>query len=158
VANSRARLALTEDEARGYLRDASTLILCSTGPDGLPDPVPMWFVIDDATEASEEPGLVLMTTYGKSQKVVNLRRDPRAVGLIEDGTAYNELRGLQLTGEIEVVDDDAEVLDVLVRVAGKYNGTPDSEGLRSGLAGQAAKRVLLRLRPTKAVSWDHRKM
>ncbi len=163
MANSRARLALTEDEARGYLRDAKTLILCSTGPDGLPDPVPMWFVVDDAAEGSEEsaagvPGVVLMTTYGKSQKVVNLRRDPRAVGLIEDGTAYDELRGLQLTGEIDVVDDHAEVLEVLVRVAGKYSGTPDSEGLREGLAGQASKRVLLRLRPSKVVSWDHRKM
>lgn len=158
MANSRARLALTEDEAHGYLRDARTLILCSTGPDGLPDPVPMWFVVDDASEAAEEPGVVLMTTYGKSQKVVNLRRDPRAVGLIEDGTAYNELRGLQLTGVLEVVDDDAEVLEVLVRVAGKYSGTPDSDDLRAGLAGQATKRVLLRLRPSKVVSWDHRKM
>jgi PPOX class probable F420-dependent enzyme len=161
VANSRARLALTEDEAHGYLRDAKTLILCSTGPDGLPDPVPMWFVVDDpddTAEESEEPGVVLMTTYAKSQKVVNLRRDPRAVALIEDGNAYNELRGLQLTGAIDVVDDDEQVLDVLVRVAGKYSGTPDSEGLRQGLAGQAAKRVLLRLRPSKVVSWDHRKM
>jgi PPOX class probable F420-dependent enzyme len=158
VANSRARLALTDDEARTYLRKSSTLILCSTGPDGVPDPVPMWFVVDDSAAATEEPGVVLMTTYGKSQKVVNLRRDPRAVGLVEDGTAYGELRGLQVTGEIEVVDDDAVVLETLVRVAGKYSGTADSAELRTGLAGQASKRVLLRLRPQKVVSWDHRKM
>jgi PPOX class probable F420-dependent enzyme len=158
VANSRARLALTAEEARGYLRDAKTLILCSTGPDGLPDPVPMWFVVDDPAAAAEEPGVVLMTTYGKSQKVVNLRRDGRAVGLVEDGTAYGELRGLQVTGTIDVVDDDAVVLETLVRVAGKYSDTPDSEQLREGLAGQASKRVLLRLRPEKVVSWDHRKM
>ena len=159
MANSRARLALTEDEARSYLHDAPTLILCSTGPDGLPDPVPMWFVVDEpGRDGVPEPGDVLMTTYGKSQKVVNLRRDPRAVGLIEDGTAYGELRGLQLTGSIEVVHDDAAVLETLVRVAAKYSGTPDSDELRQGLAGQASKRVLLRLRPEKVVSWDHRKM
>jgi PPOX class probable F420-dependent enzyme len=162
VANSRARLALTEHEARTYLRNSSTLILCSTGPDGLPDPVPMWFVVDDPDSDSDsdsrEPGTVLMTTYGASQKVVNLRRDPRAVGLIEDGTVYGELRGLQLTGAIEVVDDDAQVLETLVRVAQKYSDTPDSVELRAGLAGQASKRVLLRLRPEKVVSWDHRKM
>jgi PPOX class probable F420-dependent enzyme len=155
VANSRARLALTEDEARTYLRGSSTLILCSTGPDGLPDPVPMWFVVDGTTEG---PGEVLMTTYGKSQKVQNLRRDPRAVGLIEDGTAYSELRGLQLTGRIEIVDDDHDVLETLVRVADKYSGTPDSPELREGLATQASKRVLLRLHPEQVVSWDHRKM
>ncbi|HSP39291.1 MAG TPA: pyridoxamine 5'-phosphate oxidase family protein [Frankiaceae bacterium] len=162
MANSRARLALTPDEARRYLQDAATLILCTTGPDGLPDPVPMWFVVDPPNASGEppepEPGTVLMTTYGKSQKVVNLRRDPRAVGLIEDGTAYGELRGLQLTGRLDVVDDDAEVLETLVRVAGKYSGTPDSPELREGLAGQASKRVLLRLRADKVVSWDHRKM
>lgn len=157
MANSRARLALTAEEAHTYLRDSKTLILCSTGPDGLPDPVPMWFVVDDA-DGNHEPGIVLMTTYGKSQKVVNLRRDPRAVGLIEDGTAYNELRGLQLTGSIEVVDDDADVLDTLVRVGAKYSGAEDTPQVRESLAGQAAKRVLLRLRPEKVVSWDHRKM
>jgi PPOX class probable F420-dependent enzyme len=154
VANSRARLALTPEEAATYLRDSRTLILCSTGPDGVPDPVPMWYVVD----GSEAPGVVEMTTYGKSQKVVNLRRDPRAVGLVEDGEAYNELRGLQLTGRIEVVDDDAAVLETLVRVAGKYSGTPDSPELREGLAPQASKRVLMRLHPDEVVSWDHRKM
>src|SRR4051794_41135311 len=115
----------------------------------------MWFVVD---ETPEGPGEVLMTTYGKSQKVVNLRRDPRAVGLIEDGTAYNELRGLQLTGGIEVVDDDAEVLETLVRVGAKYSGAEDTPQVREALAGQASKRVLLRLRPEKVVSWDHGKM
>jgi PPOX class probable F420-dependent enzyme len=162
VANSRARLALTPDEARSYLRESATLILCSIGPDGLPDPVPMWFVVDDPpdepTEGSGVPGVVLMTTYGKSQKVVNLRRDGRAVGLIEDGTAYGELRGLQLTGRIEVVDDDAAVLETLVRVADKYSGTPDSPELRTELTAQASKRVLLRLHPEQVVSWDHRRM
>jgi hypothetical protein len=168
VANSRARLALTAEESREYLRDAKTLILCSIGPDGLPDPVPMWFVVDEASaepgdtgvtaSGAEMPGVVLMTTYGKSQKVVNLRRDGRAVGLVEDGTVYGELRGLQLTGSIDVVDDEAAVLETLVRVAGKYSDTPDSAELRQGLAGQASKRVLLRLRPEEVVSWDHRKM
>jgi PPOX class probable F420-dependent enzyme len=158
VANSRARLALSADEARTYLQDAATLILCTTGPDGLPDPVPMWFVVDDQRAVDDHPGIVCMTTYGKSQKVVNLRRDPRAVGLVEDGTAYGELRGLQLTGGIEIVDDDDAVLETLVRVAAKYSGTADSAELRRGLAGQAEKRVLLRLHPEKVVSWDHRKM
>jgi PPOX class probable F420-dependent enzyme len=158
VANSRARLALTPEEAAGYLRDSRTLILCSTGPDGLPDPVPMWFVVDEPDGTDAGPGVVSMTTYGKSQKVVNLRRDPRAVGLVEDGEVYGELRGLQLTGRIEVVDDDAAVLETLVRVAAKYSETPDSPELREGLAPQASKRVLMRLHPDEVVSWDHRKM
>ena len=52
----------------------------------------MWFVIDGDT--------LWMRTYGKSQKVVNARRDPRCCALIETGDRYLELRGVQITGDV----------------------------------------------------------
>ncbi len=148
---ARAHLALTDHEVTAYLNEQPTLILCTLGPDGLPDPVPMWFVRD-------ADGVLLMTTYASSQKVVNLRRAPRVAALVEDGLAYGELRGIQLTGSIEVVDDDDAVLDTMVRVAGKYGGAPDTPETRDALRAQAAKRALLRLVPERTASWDHRKM
>jgi PPOX class probable F420-dependent enzyme len=151
VASRRDAIALTPDEVSEYLATQKTVVLCSVGPDGLPDPVGMWYLV-------EPDGSLLMTTYGRSQKVQNVRREPRVAALVEDGEAYGELRGVQLTGPVEIDDDDERVLDVMVRVAGKYSGAPDSPEVRDALRAQAAKRVLLRLVPEKVVSWDHRKL
>ena len=38
-------------------------------------------------------------TYGRSQKIVNLRRDPRITCLVEDGEDYFELRGVSDPGQ-----------------------------------------------------------
>lgn len=93
--SARASIALTPEETAGLLAAGRILLLCTIGPDGLPDPIPMWYAVDEA-------GALVMTTYRKSQKVVNLRRDPRAVGVVEDGTAYLELRGVQILSLIHI--------------------------------------------------------
>lgn len=149
----RAEIALTDDEVEAFLRARHTAVLCTVGPDGLPDPVGMWYVVGAG-------GALEMTTYRRSQKVVNLRRDPRAVVLVEDGATYDELRGVQLTCRAEVVEDTGRVLDTIVAVARRYSGLTDEHvpAAREAARGQAAKRVLLRLLPRRTVSWDHRKL
>lgn len=145
---------MSADDMRDFLSAGRTLILVTTGPDGLPDPVPMWYVIGS-------DGLPVMRTYAKSQKVVNLRRDPRAVGLVEDGERYDELRGVQLTGRIELDDDLEHVLDIVVGLLLKYEGvTAAGAGPidRAALSDYAAKQVVMRLVPDRIVSWDHRKL
>ncbi|MGZ4617504.1 MAG: pyridoxamine 5'-phosphate oxidase family protein [Frankiaceae bacterium] len=153
--SKRASIALTPEETAELLAASRILLLCTIGPDGLPDPIPMWYALDEA-------GAVVMTTYGKSQKVLNLRRDPRAVGVVEDGTDYLELRGVQLTGHVEIEEDTCAVAAVMAEVARRYQGVePEGQqaaGLHAALAAQAAKRVRLRLVPDKLVSWDHRKL
>ena len=79
--NDRATIALTPDEVAEFLGSARTMVLVTLGPDGVPDPVPMWFVTDD-------DGAVWMRTYAKSQKVRNLERDPRFSALVESGERY----------------------------------------------------------------------
>ena len=153
--SKRASIALTSEETAELLASPRVLLLCTVGPDGLPDPLPMWYVLD-------ETGAVLMTTYGKSQKVVNLRRDPRAVGVVEDGTDYLELRGVQITGHVEIEEDTAAVAATMAEVARRYQGIEpqgqQAAGLHAALAAQAAKRVRLCLVPDKFVSWDHSKL
>ena len=151
--SKRASIALTSEETAELLASPRNLLLCTIGPDGLPDPIPMWYVLDEA-------GAAVMTTYRKSQKVVNLRRDPRAVGVVEDGTGYLELRGVQITGHVEIEEDTGAVAAVMAEVTRRYQGF-DPEGqadLHAALMAQAAKRVRLRLVPDKLVSWDHRKL
>ncbi len=147
MANRRAAIALTSDEVTSYLAAARTAVLVTIGRDGAPDPVGMWFVM-----AGDE---LVMRTYAKSQKVRNLERDPRVSVLVEDGETYDTLRGVQLTGRVELSGDVDEVLDVVAGLAAKYDGVTDLD--RESLREYAGKQVVLRLRADQVVSWDHRK-
>jgi PPOX class probable F420-dependent enzyme len=144
---------MTPPELAAYVERGRTLVLVTLGPDGLPDPVPMWFVPDRA-------GAVWMRTYAASQKVANLRRDPRVACLVEDGERYAELRGVQLTGRIELVDDPDWIADVVVRLMVKYEGLAAEHlpAARATALARAGKQVGLLLHVDRAVSWDHRKL
>ena len=65
--------------------------------------MPMWFVVRD--------GEIWVWTYAKSQKVRNLERDPRATLLVETGTEYTELRGIQIEAEAELIRDPDRVAE-----------------------------------------------
>ncbi len=148
--HKRGAIELTDDERRQYLADAPTINLVTIGKDGYPHAVPMWFVVDD-------DGSVLMTTYRRSQKVVNAQRNSKVALLVESGVRYDELKGTLLRGDVEVVDDEALCVQVLTRIHAKH-----SDGLASGveevMKAQARKRVVLRIVPARVISWDHRKL
>jgi len=153
MANQRAAIALTDAEVDALLRAARTLVLVSNGPDGVPDPVPMWFVVDEA-------GTVWMRTYATSQKVVNLARDPRFAALVEDGERYTELRGAQLSGTVALVDDVDTICEVFAGLMVKYEGLDPEhvEAVRTAYRARAPKQRALRLDVTRVVSWDHGKL
>jgi len=152
VGNERASIALTESEVDALLRAARTLVLVTNGPDGVPDPVPMWFVVD-------EGGTVWMRTYAKSQKVLNLERDPRFAVLVETGDRYVELRGAQLSGTVGFVDDVDTICEVFAGLMVKYEGLDPEQvdAVKAAYRSRAAKQRALRLDVTKVVSWDHGK-
>lgn len=143
---------MTADEVRDYLAAARTMILATIGPDGVPDPVGMWFVIMD--------GDIWMRTYAKSQKVINLQRDPRVSALVEDGERYAELRGVQLSGVVELSDDIERVCDIAAALLVKYEGLDpvDVPAVREAYRPTGAKQVAMRLVPQRTVSWDHTKL
>jgi PPOX class probable F420-dependent enzyme len=153
VVNVRERIAMTAAETGTYLAAGRTIILVTVGPDGLPDPVPMWYVVDEA-------GRVRMRTYAASQKVTNLRRDPRVSCLVEDGDRYVELRGVQLTGRIELLDDPEWIADVVVGLACKYEGLDPAhiDAVRESARNRAAKQVGMLLHVDHMASWDHGKI
>ena len=148
MTKQRAAIALTDDEVAQFLAGSRTAVVVTLGPDGLPDPVPMWYVVD--------AGDVVMRTYAKSQKVRNLERDPRVAVLVEDGETYGTLRGVQLTGRVELSRDVEDVLDVVAGLAAKYEGVASVD--REALLDYAGKQVVMRVRAEKVVSWDHRKI
>jgi PPOX class probable F420-dependent enzyme len=150
--NQRADIAMTPDEISEFLAAPRNLILVTNGPDGYPDPVAMWYV-------PAPDGSLWMRTYAKSQKVTNLRRDPRAAVLIETGSHYVELRGVQVTGRIELVDDLDIICDVFADLMIRYEGMEAKlrEQARAGYLAKAAKQVAMHVVAETVVSWDHAK-
>jgi PPOX class probable F420-dependent enzyme len=149
----RTAIELNEAEQDELLRHARILQVASINADGRPHLVPMWFEIDDE-------GVIVFTTYGTSQKVVNLERDPRVTVLAETGDAYNELRGVSIDGRAEVVRDPHVTTRTLAIVGAKYNDRP-----RPAIPTEAPepppvayKRVTVRIHPERIRTWDHRKL
>ena len=54
-----------------------------------------------------------MTTFRKSQKVNNIRRDPKVTLLVESGLEYSELRSVMLYANCEVIDSLEETTNVM---------------------------------------------
>ena len=145
----RKLIEMTDEETRDYLGQAKTLIIVSNGPRGFPHPMPMWF-------ESDQDGCLYCTTFGKSQKVVNWRRDPKATLLVESGEEYAELKGVVIYAHCEVIDDPDQVIDTLVAI--NSEGREPDEALRESVRRRAAKRVLLKFVPERYVTWDHAKL
>ena len=112
--------------------------------------MPAWYVADT--------GRVKMTTYAKSQKVINLARDPRCSLLIEDGEVYEQLRGVLIRGRATVERYVEAVLDPLVKIQSKQGLTGAGGDIRSAMRAAAAKRVVITITPERIASWDHRKL
>lgn len=148
----RDEITMTTDEARAFLESARTMILTTIGPDGVPDPVAMWFVLRD--------GDVWMRTYAKSQKVANMRRDPRVATLVETGDRYAELRGVQISGRMELSEDIEVICDIAAALLVKYEGLDPEHvpATREAYRPTAVKQVAMRLIPERVVSWDHAKL
>ena len=152
MASQREQIAMSSDEISDFLEQGGTVQVALYGPDGYPDITPMWYVIDG--------DMLWMRTYGKSQKVINARRDPRCCVLIETGDKYLELRGVQVTGDLQVSDDVDRICWVAARLMGKYEGVDAGHipALEAAYAERAPKQVALGLSLERIVSWDHRKL
>lgn len=145
----RAAIAMTAAEADHFLQGRRTMSLATIGLDGRPHVVAMWYGF--------VRGSLGFLTYQGSQKHRNLLRDPRATCLVEDGEVYEELRGTQLAGRAEVIDDEEGRLELLTNVAERYQGALDLRG-RQWLLDRLPRRIAVRLEIEHVVSWDHRKL
>ena len=149
MASQRERIRMTDDEAAEFLATERTVQVASIGPDGTPHLVPMWFAVID--------GRIAFWTYAKSQKALNLLRDPRVTCLVEAGDTYGELRGLSITGRAEIADDYETVFEVGSAVSVRYMGDI-THASKAGIEAQARKRLAVFVNVEKTASWDHRKL
>src|SRR6185436_4864087 len=137
----RDQIALTPAEQREYLESSHTIILTTLDRQGYPHSVAMWYAV-------EPDGAVVMTTFRKAQKVKNVERDPRCALLVESGRDYPELKGLLIRGRAVIDENFEHVLDAFELISKKYHQTSGPE-VRRAVSGQAAKRVVLRIKPER---------
>ena len=142
------RIAMTPVELEGFLASERTCRVATAGPDG-PHLTALWFVWDGTS--------VWLYSIIASKRWSDLKRDPRVAVLVDTGHAYDELRGAELRGRVEVIgevprtgqpDDELAVPEQLF--AHKYLG--------SDTMIHDERHAWLRLTPERVVSWDFRKL
>lgn len=148
----RDQIRMTEQEIAQFLAQGRTLSVATINPDGAPHLVAMWYTLVD--------GKIVFWTYRKSQKALNLRRDPRLTCMLESGATYGELRGVQIHGIATLVEDVERIQatgEAIYRRNASVNGELTS-AQRQIIAAQAPKRIVVIVEPTSIASWDHAKL
>lgn len=140
----RLDLSLTNDEREGYLSEQRTVRIATMDEEGRPHVIPLWFVWHDGV-------MFLNSTLG-NRTVENALRSSIASAVVDDGEAYDELRGVVVTGSAERANEDPRLPEVERKWSEKYLG--------GSLAPYRLwrNRVWLRLVPDSIASWDFRKI
>jgi PPOX class probable F420-dependent enzyme len=154
---ARKDITMTNTEITDFLsKGARVLQLATLGKDGSPHQAPMWFTLDDDR--------IVFRSFTKTQKIVNLMRDPRLSVLVEAGDAYTDLQGVMIQGTASLVTEPKYVLKIYGRLAARYpmvGDKPvemDEESLENAFGRFAPKNTAVIVEPTKVTSWDHTKL
>src|SRR5207245_1605819 len=120
----RAVIRMTPEEIQAFLREQRTMSCATINHDGTIHVIAMWYGFLDGCPALE--------TKTKSQKVQNLRRDPRISCLVEDGDVYEQLRGVEIVGHAEIIDDPEQMCELGKSVVERHmsNGQPSTPDFR----------------------------
>ncbi len=127
--------------------------LATINPDGMPHLVTMYYTLID--------GKIAFWTYRTSQKAVNLARDPRISCLVESGDQYFDLKGVQIQGVVQTIEDPVAVRDIgrrITEVMGTGIAGDATDALRDYVANAARKRFGYLVEPRRLISWDHSKL
>jgi len=142
------KIAMSEEERDGFLAEERTCRVATVGGDGAPHVTPLWFVWDGDA--------LWLTSIVRSQRWADLERDGRVSVVIDAGTDYMELRGVEISGvarpvgEVPRTGEPVAELETPERLFGdKYTG---------GRMFHDGRHAWLKIVPDKIVSWDFRKI
>ena len=141
---------MTDAEVWSFIETQQSMQFASIGKDGTPHLVTLWFAVVD--------GAIVFETFTKSQKIVNLARDPRCTLLFEDGDVYHELRGVSIKGRAELKGDEEVVHELSMAVLRRNTPDVPESALEKVSRAQAPKKTGVVVRPERILSWDHRKL
>ena len=157
--------ALDELEIKEFLEHEPTVIFTTLGRDGRPLSLPMWYVYHN--------GHIYISTGGESQKVKNVRRDPRVCVVVETGEKISELKAVVIQGKCEIVENEDETARVRELFTAKYAAARGQQAAQPQRTTQPQQpqpsRALLKIIPDpppakrrargeQAISWDYAKI
>jgi hypothetical protein len=147
------KIAMTQEELDAFLASERTCRVATIGADG-PHATPLWFGWDGT--------YLWLYSIVRSQRWTDLQRDPRIGVTVDSGVEYLELKGVEITGTVDVVGDAprkgepvAELAEIEKQFARKYMSGPDAPNEQMYHDGRHG---WLRVSPAKIASWDFRKL
>jgi hypothetical protein len=146
----REQIKMDDAEVAAFLAGERTVTCATVGLRGWPHLMPLWYVPRE-TSAGEPTPRIWAWTYGASQKVSNLERDPRATLQVEAEVVVH--RELELVAELGA--------EIMLRNSVPRGVQPPAElpqEVREVVAAQAVKRVALEFVELRRATWDHRKL
>ena len=132
---------MTPDEIRAFLDGGpASGVLATTGKDGRPHAVPIWFARDGDD--------ILFTVWHETVKTKHIRRDPRVVLCVDDQTPPYSF--VSIEGTCTLSDDMDELRHWATIIGGRAMGADVAEafGARNAVPGE----LLARIHPTKVIS------
>jgi hypothetical protein len=142
------RIAMTPQEIDEFLTVQRIARVATTNGDG-PHVTPLWFIWDG--------GALWLYSITKSRRWADLRHDPRVAVLVDDGTEFLQLHGVEITGEVTIVgevprvgEDCPQLLAPERSMARKYFGIDQMP--------YDERHAWLKVTPQKITSWDFRKI
>jgi nitroimidazol reductase NimA-like FMN-containing flavoprotein (pyridoxamine 5'-phosphate oxidase superfamily) len=132
---------LKKEQAYAFLDShPGWLILSTMGKDGYPHSVPVSYI-----RLGDE---IYVGSRSKTQRATNVERNHRVSALVETGRTLQDIKGLMIQGEADVVTEPEKVLP-LMREMAKQRGTPE-ERLPAKPAPGA---TFIRVKPERFISW-----
>jgi hypothetical protein len=134
-------------EVDAFLAEERTCRVATVGPNG-PHATPLWY--------AWHGGALWLTSVVRSQRWTDLQRDPRVAVVVDAGTSYDELRGVELRGRVEVVGEVPRTGEPVPELEGPEQLMADR--YLGGTFVHDGRHAWLRLVPDKITSWDFRKL
>ena len=144
------RIAMSDEARDAFLAEQRVCRVATIGTDGHPHATALWFGWDGSN--------FWLYSITRAKRWADLMQDPRVSVVVDDGVEYLELRGVEITGNVEVVGevprtglDNPELYAIERIFADKYMGGAEQMFHDGGHAW-------LRITPTKITSWDFSKL
>jgi PPOX class probable F420-dependent enzyme len=100
--------SILSDWAREFLREDHVAVVSTLNTDGSPQVTTIWYLL-------QVDGTLIMSTPGRTQKVKNLRRDPRIAVCVGD-----ERRSVSLYGMVTISSDQNVIRRDLEQLTARY--------------------------------------